>query len=87
VATSKSFAVDAKLRKEQTVVQESGVHGTPSLIVAQKYLVAGNEAVANYDAMLSVVDFLIAKEYAERKLATPAAASAKEPDKSGEGNG
>jgi thiol:disulfide interchange protein DsbA len=87
VATSKSFAVDAKLRKEQTVVQESGVHGTPSLIVAQKYLVAGNEAVANYDAMLSVVDFLIAKEYAERKLATPAAASAKEPAESGEGNG
>jgi protein dithiol oxidoreductase (disulfide-forming) len=87
VATSKSFAVDAKLRKEQTVVQESGVHGTPSLIVAQKYLVAGNEAVANYDAMLSVVDFLIAKEYAERKLATPAAASANEPAKSGEGNG
>jgi predicted DsbA family dithiol-disulfide isomerase len=68
-------------------VQESGVQGTPSLIVAQKYLVAGNEAVANYDAMLSVVDFLIAKEYAERKLATPEAASANEPAKSGEGNG
>lgn len=86
VATSKSFAVDAKLRRDQTVVQESGVHGTPSLIVAQKYLVAGNEAVANYDAMLSVIDFLIAKEYAEHKLATPAAASAQEPAKPKEGN-
>jgi thiol:disulfide interchange protein DsbA len=84
VATSASFAVDAKLRKEQTVVLESGVHGTPSLIVAEKYLVAGNEAVANYDVMLSVVDFLIAKEYAERK---PASASAKEPAKTGEGKG
>jgi hypothetical protein len=37
--------------------------------------------------MLSVVDFLVAKEYAERKPAAPAAASAQEPAKPKEGNG
>jgi protein dithiol oxidoreductase (disulfide-forming) len=72
LATSRSFAVDAKMRKDQQYVQNAGVQGTPSLVVANKYLVAGNEAVPNYDVMLSVVNFLIAKESAAQTAAAPA---------------
>jgi len=72
VATSKSFAVDAKLRKDQRDVQTFGVTGTPSLVVNGKYLVAGNQAVANYDMMLDVVDYLVSLESA---AATGAAAA------------
>lgn len=79
VATSKSFAVDAKLRKDQRTVQTAGVQGTPSLIVNNRYLVAGNEAVANYDVMLDVVDYLVALESAaQTATATTPAAAAKE---------
>jgi len=78
VATAQSFAVDAKLRRDQSVVQESGVRGTPTLIVADKYTISGSEAVPNYDVMMDVVDFLIAKESAERKVATAAGAPAQE---------
>jgi len=74
LATSKSFAVDAKLRKDQRTVQTAGVRGTPSLIVGGKYLVAGSEAVPNYDVMLDVVDFLVAADRAEQLALTPAAA-------------
>lgn len=62
VATSKSFAVDAKMRRDQRFLMDAGVNGTPSLVVNGKYLVAGNAAVANYDQMLAVVDYLVAKE-------------------------
>ncbi len=77
VATSKSFAVDAKLRKDQRTVQTAGVQGTPSLIINNRYLVAGNEAVANYDVMLDVVDYLVALESATQTATatTPAAAA------------
>jgi thiol:disulfide interchange protein DsbA len=72
LATSSSFAVDAKMRKDQQYVQNAGVRGTPSLIVGHKYLVAGNDAVPNYDVMLDVVNFLITKDSAEQAAAAPA---------------
>jgi len=75
LATSKSFAVDARVRKDQRDVQTYGVQGTPSIIVDGKYLVAGNPAIANYDVMLDVVDFLVAKELAARKTAAAAPAA------------
>jgi thiol:disulfide interchange protein DsbA len=84
VATAQSFAVDAKLRRDQSVAQEAGVRGTPTLIIADKYLISGNEAVPNYDVMLDVVDFVLAKELAERKVTTPATAAGQEPAKSSE---
>lgn len=64
IATSKSFAVDAKMRRDQRFLMEAGVSGTPSMVVNGKYLVAGNAAVANYDQLLAVVDHLVAKELA-----------------------
>jgi len=75
VATSNSFAVDAKMRRDQQIVQTAGVRGTPSLIVGVKYLVAGSEAVANYDVMLDVVNFLIEVDLAAQGAAVPASAS------------
>ena len=90
LATSQSFAVDARLRKDQRWVQSSGVHGTPSLVVADRYLVAGNEAVANYDAMLAVVDFLVADLQAQQVAAMAEAAEkvevAEEEDLGGSGD-
>jgi protein dithiol oxidoreductase (disulfide-forming) len=76
IGTSKSFAVDARMRKDQRAVQVAGVTGTPSLVVNGKYLVAGNAAVANYDVMLKVVDFLADKELADQSAALATAAAA-----------
>lgn len=64
LATSKSFAVDAKLRKDQRLTQDYGVTGTPTMIVNGKYLVKGSQAVPNYDTLLDVVDALVEKEAA-----------------------
>ena len=64
LATSQSFAVDAKLRKDQRLTQSYGVTGTPTMIVNGKYLVKGSEAVPNYDVLLQVVDTLVAQEMA-----------------------
>jgi len=76
LATSKSFAVDARVRKDQRDVQNFGVQGTPSIIVDGKYLVSGNPAIANYDMLLDVVNFLVSKELAARKSSVAAAAPA-----------
>lgn len=62
LSTSRSFAVDGKLRKDQALVQAYGIRGTPALVLNGKYRIAGNAAVASYDAMFAVVDYLIEKE-------------------------
>ena len=62
IATSKSFAVDARMRKEQRLVQTYGIRATPSVVLNGKYRVAGNEAVPSFDVMLDVLDYLIASE-------------------------
>jgi len=62
LATSKSFAVDARMRKEQRLIQTFGIRATPSLVLNGKYRIAGNEAVPSFDVMLDVVDYLIASE-------------------------
>ena len=69
IATSKSFAVDAKMRRDQRFLMDAGVNGTPSIVVNGKYLVAGNPAVANYDQLLAVVDYLVAEELATSAMA------------------
>ena len=72
LATSKSFAVDAKLRKEQRDLQTADVRGTPTLIIADKYVVAAGAAVGNFQMMLEVTDFLIAQELSAHAAATKA---------------
>lgn len=79
--TSKSFAVDANMRKDQRLAQEWGIRGTPSMVLNGRYMIAGNEAVASYDVMLDVVDYLIELDTAERsKNADTAAEEAAESD-------
>ena len=62
IATSNSFAVDARMRKEQRLIQTYGVRGTPTLVLNGKYRIAGSAAVPSYDDMLNVVEYLIAAE-------------------------
>ena len=65
LSTAQSFAVDGRLRKDDLLVKSYGITGTPSLVVAGRYRVAGNAAVPSFDAMLDVVDFLVERESAK----------------------
>jgi len=62
LAHFQSFAADSQLRKSQRDVQLFGITGTPSLVVNRKYRVVSSKDVSGFDAMLDVVDFLVAKE-------------------------
>ena len=73
LSTSRSFAVDGKLRKDQALVQAYGIRGTPALVLNGKYRITGNAAVASYDAMFDVVDYLIEQEAASAQQASVAA--------------
>jgi len=53
-----SFAVDAKLTHAKQFVVQSGVQGTPTIIVDGKYRVIGK----SYDDMLRITNQLIAQE-------------------------
>ena len=55
-----SFAVDAKLTHAKQFVVQSGVQGTPTIIVDGKYRVIGK----SYDDMLRITNQLIAQERA-----------------------
>ena len=59
ISTSRSFAVDGKLRKDQSLVQAYGIRGTPSMVLNGKYRISANAAVANFDVMFDIVDYLI----------------------------
>ena len=78
LATSKSFAVDARMRKDQRMAMDWQIKGTPSLVLDNKYRIEGNAALPSYDAMLDVVDYLIAKETAEALKYSAANAPAEE---------
>lgn len=73
LSTSRSFAVDGKLRKDQALVQTYGIRGTPSLVLNGKYRISGNAAVASYEAMFDVVDYLIAQEAASMQQTSASA--------------
>jgi thiol:disulfide interchange protein DsbA len=62
IAHFNSFAADSQLRKTQRDVQLFGITGTPSLVVARKYRVTSNKNVKDFNAMLDVADYLVAKE-------------------------
>jgi thiol:disulfide interchange protein DsbA len=73
LSTSRSFAVDGRLRKDQSLVQTYGIRGTPSLVVNGKYRISGNAAVASYDMMFDVVDYLVEQEARSMQQASAAA--------------
>jgi thiol:disulfide interchange protein DsbA len=62
ISTSRSFAVDGMLRKDQTLVRDYGIRGTPSLVLNGKYRIAASAAVPSFDVMFDVVDYLIELE-------------------------
>lgn len=66
LSTAESFAVVTRMNQENNDARRYGLRGTPSLIVGGKYLVSANNDVRNHDAMLQVVDYLVAKEAAEQ---------------------
>lgn len=73
LSTAQSFAVDGRLRKDQQLIKDYGITGTPSLVVAGKYRVAGSAALPSFEAMLECVDYLVQMEAA--KLSTASAAT------------
>lgn len=62
-----SFGVDNAVRQAGVVAQDAGVTGVPAILVNGKYLVTGDLAGSN-EAMLPIVDALIAKIEAEKKV-------------------
>jgi thiol:disulfide interchange protein DsbA len=72
LSTSRSFAVDGRLRKDQASIKAYGIRGTPALVLNGKYRISGNEAVASYEAMFDVVDYLIGQEEASVQQASVA---------------
>ena len=73
LSTAQSFAVDGRLRKDQQLVQDYGITGTPSLVVAGKYRISGSAALPSFDAMLECVDYLVQMEAANLPKASAAA--------------
>jgi len=73
LSTASSFAVDGRIRKEQQLVRDYGITGTPSVVVNGKYRVAGNAAIPSFDALLDVVDYLIGIEASKLRKASAAA--------------
>ena len=70
LANYKSFAADSQLRKSVRDVQVFGVNGTPSMVVNRKYRVGSSKDVPGFEAILDVVDFLIARETAAQAFAS-----------------
>lgn len=73
VATSRSFAVDMRMKNEQKTIRDAGVQGTPAMLVNGKYRIAAGGAVTGFDTMLEVVDALVAHEQAAEGAAMSAA--------------
>ena len=66
-ATLHSFAVQAKVRRAKDLTTRYRIDGVPSMIVDGKYLVSNSEN-GSYENVLKVVDYLVAKETAERHI-------------------
>ena len=66
VSTMESFAIKAKLSQARAQIQTWGVDSIPTIVVAGKYRVIGTPA-GGEEGLLRSVDWLIAKERAERK--------------------
>jgi len=69
LATAKSFAVNAKIKRSTDLAQRFQVDGTPTVIVAGKYRITGASA-GDYDTLWQIVDFLVARELASKPAAT-----------------
>jgi thiol:disulfide interchange protein DsbA len=66
LAGLESFPVNAKIADSHRQVAAYGVEGTPTMIVNGKYRVVAPSGHGSFDAMLRVVDYLVAKERAAK---------------------
>lgn len=78
VETMGSFAVEGKLAKAKKFAQDSGIQGTPTLIVAGKYRVTGPSNGTRAD-QVRIANQLIARERAAMGGAAPAAGAPADP--------
>lgn len=62
-STYTGFAIDGKVKLAMQYTRDSGITGVPSIIVNGKYR-TGAQMAGGQDAVLKVVDFLVAKERA-----------------------
>lgn len=61
IATSRSFAIEAKLKRNDALIKAYGVDSTPEFVVNGKYRLNGISA-GGYDKIEPLIHFLIAKE-------------------------
>lgn len=64
-STMDSFAVNAKIKRSQQLLQHWGIDGTPTMVVNGKYRV-GATAAGGPNGMLHTVDWLVAQERAAK---------------------
>lgn len=63
LATSTSFAVQARLKRNEALIRAYGVDGTPSFVVNGKYRLSGSSA-GGYQQLGELILYLVAKESA-----------------------
>ena len=52
------------VKRAGTRMRDYGVRGVPSMVVNGRYRVSSNQAVPGFEAMLTVVDYLVGRELA-----------------------
>ncbi len=61
LATSKSFAIETRLKRNDALVKAYGIDGTPTFVVNGKYRLSGKTA-GGYDKLEGLIRHLVAKE-------------------------
>jgi len=68
-----SFMLNMRQKQNNDKLASYSIKGTPTIVVADRYKVQTGQAVPNYQAMLAVVDFLVARERSVIPVASVAA--------------
>ena len=75
MALNDSFMLNMRTKQNRDKLGAYSPKGTPTMIVNDKYKIQTSQAVPNYQAMLVVVDYLVAEERAAMVPAVEATAS------------
>ncbi len=75
LSTAESFSVVTRMNQENTNARRYNLRGTPSIVVNGKYLISVNDVIRTHEAMLQLVDFLVAQEFATEVAQNPADAA------------
>ncbi len=73
-----SFTVEGKVEQAKQAIQRFGIEGVPAVVVNGRYLTSGSMA-GSYEAVLTVVDFLVARERETRAAQVPSRSSGSAP--------